>query len=79
MQPLYTVRETADILRLSIRTVQMYALQLGGKKYGKVWRFLPEAVERVRREGIRGVHQISNAELEIRAAGKISNRPRGRA
>ena len=52
MQPLYTVRETADILRLSIRTVQMYAPQLGGKKFGRVWRFLPEVVERVRREGV---------------------------
>jgi len=54
MQPLYTVRETADILRLSIRTVQMYALQLGGKKFGRVWRFLPGVVERAKREGIRG-------------------------
>ena len=53
MQPLYTVRETADILRLPIRTIQYYAPQLGGKKFGRVWRFLPEVVERVRREGIR--------------------------
>jgi hypothetical protein len=54
MQPLYTVREAADILRLPIRTVQQYAPQLGGKKFGRVWRFLPEVVERARREGIRG-------------------------
>jgi len=79
MEPLYTVGETAAILNLGTRTVTRHAPQLGGKKFGRVWRFLPEVVERVRREGIRGVHQISNAELEIRAAGKISNRPRERA
>ena len=53
MQSLYTAGEAADILRLSKRTVTRYALQLGGKKFGRVWRFLPEVVERVRREGIR--------------------------
>ena len=64
MQPLYTVREAADILCLPIRTIQYFAPQLGGKKYGRVWRFLPEVVERARREGIRG---------------RGPGRPRGRA
>ena len=64
MQSLYTAGKAADILRLSKRTVTRYALQLGGKKFGRVWRFLPEVVERVRREGV---------------TAKGPGRPRGRA
>ena len=64
MQPLYTVGETAAILNLGTRTVTRFAPQLGGKKFGRVWRFLPEVVERVRREGV---------------TAKGPGRPRGRA
>jgi len=64
MQPLYTTYEAASILRLSPRTVTRFAPQLGGKKFGRVWRFLPEVVERVRREGV---------------TAKGPGRPRGRA
>ena len=64
MQPLYTVGETAAILNPGTRTVTRFAPQLGGKKFGRVWRFLPEVVERVRREGV---------------TAKGPGRPRGRA
>ena len=53
MEPLYTTGETAAILNLGIRTITRYARQLGGKKFGNVWRFLPEVIERARREGVR--------------------------
>jgi len=54
MQPLYTAKETADVLRISPRQVRRYANDgsLPSVRYGRAFRFLPEVIERVRREGI---------------------------
>ena len=54
MQPLYTANEVAEVLRISPRQVRRYANEgsLPSVRYGRAFRFHPEVIERVRREGI---------------------------
>lgn len=54
MDALYTVTETAEILRIGETTVRRYARTgtIPAVRFGRAIRFLPEVIERIRREGI---------------------------
>jgi len=51
---LYTAKEVAQVLSISPRQVRRYANDgsLPSVRYGRAFRFHPEVIERVRREGI---------------------------
>jgi len=55
MEPLYTLEEAAEVLKVSVRTLGEWLRKgkIRGVKLGRAWRIPESALEEIARDGIR--------------------------
>ena len=55
MEPLYTLEEAAEVLKVSVRTLGEWLrkVKIRGVKLGRAWRIPESALEEIARDGIR--------------------------